>query len=929
MAPASIEYCNESVASQDEGNNLSQTLFEGAEKKLSIMFTANKSSREHEKDLRNLSRKQVELITGAANCTILSVKSNGIINSYLLSESSLFISKNELVIKTCGTTTLLKAVPIIFVLAESVGLFPVELKFTRVSYLFPEQQIYPHDSFRNEINYLDAFLKRYKSTNAAKLKRQVVQHKTSTSSEWYAYVVSFNDAHIGINVQLRPKPMNEIYSSKIMVDNHHREVFSSASKKTLEVCMFDLHPNVMKNFMFENERDIIGRDNPSTGVTHRCGIKDLLVNTSFIDAFNFDPCGYSMNAISSCGGYTTIHITPEQNASYVSFETNVENAELPEILLSVVTKFLPGRFTVSLVSSNAVSTFQDQQSSISMFGKILNAIPPKYASFSNPYIGKWSSGVAIITGFNMINKIHNHSTNIYRLKKDGMIYITDKQFNRPLFSGIRKKDNISTPFTYGSSKDGINYTNFTRIPDKNIMILDYTPSKVSEIIRQYFFEKTYGNYKIKILSSPSYNDDDDLSSIIVLDLTEISNNFIRTRYEKSQTLNELQIGQKVEFKFIVGACFDIQVLRFFAKFSDVIFEVSDNFEIEALNSVGVERSRISLSARPLMQTHVKLFSSVNSVNLNNITNQSILNAIHDAQIYANMVFCSSKQISQFASDVCCNHSSLYSFCALNNVPIRIIGSYDVSENFSYDRFPTIKCIENENKENEIARTKKSLINQTEIGEGSNLTESSPKAFEREMQLKLGEELEASSKNEISIGVREEKEQTNCGKFCPKVKRDDYSLDVISWNISESVFKGAITIILTVIGSRIRENGNGNLVQDVFLNDGVYGVLAGALMRYSCSREEKIANSHVSIISPKPLFSKSLKRNGRKLQSALWGPTCDSADLIWEGDLNVLNVGDRIAFDGNTGIFASRYSSSFNGFDNSMKRTYISRHLVRK
>lgn len=50
----------------------------------------------------------------------------------------------------------------------------------------------------------------------------------------------------------------------------------------------------------------------------------------------------------------TIHITPEPDFSYVSFETNVPVSSYKEIIGRVLDTFLPGKFTVT-VFNNQVS----------------------------------------------------------------------------------------------------------------------------------------------------------------------------------------------------------------------------------------------------------------------------------------------------------------------------------------------------------------------------------------------------------------------------------------------------------------------------------------------------------------------------------------------------------------------------------------------
>lgn len=54
---------------------------------------------------------------------------------------------DRLVLKTCGTTKLLSCVPFMCQLAAGIGMAPARVKYTRASFLFPEQQPAPHTSF--------------------------------------------------------------------------------------------------------------------------------------------------------------------------------------------------------------------------------------------------------------------------------------------------------------------------------------------------------------------------------------------------------------------------------------------------------------------------------------------------------------------------------------------------------------------------------------------------------------------------------------------------------------------------------------------------------------------------------------------------------------------------------------------------------------
>ena len=84
--------------------------------------------------------------------------------------------------------------------------------------------------------------------------------------------------------------------------------------QTFEVLMSDLDQEAMEAFYSKN---------CATGLiaSKKSGIIDI-VKCEQIDAYQFEPCGYSANAIIEGDYYWNIHITPEKDFSYASFETN-------------------------------------------------------------------------------------------------------------------------------------------------------------------------------------------------------------------------------------------------------------------------------------------------------------------------------------------------------------------------------------------------------------------------------------------------------------------------------------------------------------------------------------------------------------------------------------------------------------------------------
>ncbi len=59
----------------------------------------------------------------------------------MLSESSLFVYPERLALKTCGTTQLLAAVPLLLELAQVLDMSACRTKYSRASFLFPEKQV--------------------------------------------------------------------------------------------------------------------------------------------------------------------------------------------------------------------------------------------------------------------------------------------------------------------------------------------------------------------------------------------------------------------------------------------------------------------------------------------------------------------------------------------------------------------------------------------------------------------------------------------------------------------------------------------------------------------------------------------------------------------------------------------------------------------
>ncbi|RHY43156.1 hypothetical protein DYB34_011844 [Aphanomyces astaci] len=295
----SCSNCSDNPANVDYPNT-----FEGPEKNLEIDFT----DAGHPDGLRALSRTQLDALCDAAKCTILSKVSNASLDAYVLSESSLFVYPRKLLMKTCGTTTLLKTLPLVMEYLHELGMSIDKVRYSRKNFLQPEEQHFPHTSFSAEVEFLNDFF----PNGVAHVLGPI------TGDHWYSYNWDA-DTH-GPN-----SPSNSSERK-----NEH----------TVHMLMQDMHADVAAHFF--------KRDNGMDGVemSAASGIRDLVPN-AILDSFAFEPCGYSMNSIED-DVYSTIHITPESHCSYASFETNDKVGAYAPMVERVLAVFRPSKMTLTM-----------------------------------------------------------------------------------------------------------------------------------------------------------------------------------------------------------------------------------------------------------------------------------------------------------------------------------------------------------------------------------------------------------------------------------------------------------------------------------------------------------------------------------------------------------------------------------------------------
>ncbi|KAK9821936.1 hypothetical protein WJX81_005453 [Elliptochloris bilobata] len=284
--------------------------FEGSEKRLEVDFCFGPGTPPC--GLRTLSRPQLDGLLEKASCCIVSRTSNAHFDAYVLSESSLFVFPDRLVLKTCGTTKLLDAVPELLGLAAALDLQARRCKYSRASFLFPEHQPMPHGDFSAEVQQLRASL----GGNLGALGSAYVLGDALNGLQWHVFV-----ADVGPRAGL--PALAPVY--------------------TLEICMTHLCPTKAANF-------VRGPDFVSAAATTAAsGIGALLLGAA-VDDYVFEPCGYSMNAVDGAA-FTTIHVTPEEGFSYASVELcGYAGATLDAstVVEQVAAIFNPERISVAL-----------------------------------------------------------------------------------------------------------------------------------------------------------------------------------------------------------------------------------------------------------------------------------------------------------------------------------------------------------------------------------------------------------------------------------------------------------------------------------------------------------------------------------------------------------------------------------------------------
>lgn len=127
--------------------------FEGPEKRLEINIRAESAG---ERGLLSMSRSFWDECIAKLNGEIVDDMDNGYWHAYIITESSLFVSKTKVLLITCGTTTLLQCVDFLLAGIRSVSMEVEWLQYSRKNYTYPDYQKPLHKNFTSEMQFLQA-----------------------------------------------------------------------------------------------------------------------------------------------------------------------------------------------------------------------------------------------------------------------------------------------------------------------------------------------------------------------------------------------------------------------------------------------------------------------------------------------------------------------------------------------------------------------------------------------------------------------------------------------------------------------------------------------------------------------------------------------------------------------------------------------------
>lgn len=293
-APGSLQLTiNHEVAADLDSSNA----FEGPEKLLEVWFSPAPDAlppSARENGLKAVSPSTWEGMLDMVNCKVLSIVKSDHVDAYLLSESSMFVFPHKLILKTCGTTTLLLGLRRLLRIAAvdagfpfhnasslddiHVAATPHRVFYSRKNFLFPDRQPGPHSSWKEEVKFLDDT---FENGSAYMVGRMNADH-------WYLYMTT--PAGGSLTPPMTPRSSNggsptrstKIPTGIVLPVSGVPE----GSDETLEVLMMDLDPENAKQFYLEQASAVASEKVPAQAEEARRLAHDSLGDIdSTVDVF--------------------------------------------------------------------------------------------------------------------------------------------------------------------------------------------------------------------------------------------------------------------------------------------------------------------------------------------------------------------------------------------------------------------------------------------------------------------------------------------------------------------------------------------------------------------------------------------------------------------------------------------------------------------
>lgn len=248
--------------------------FEGSEKKATIIIDPCKLSL-----LRDLNDDFWAQLVQCGDAQILSSISHGDCKAFVLSESSLFVWYDRLLIITCGNTRLVRSVEYFI---QQVGKEKIEqVLYQRKNEYMADAQL---STFQNDVQLLNQYI-----NGSTHRFGELDSHHNYVFHNNNHFKASLDDKTYGLSIYQLCKQASNIFTTKGITAQDIRTFLQL----------------------------------------------DTLLEGFLLDDFVFDPFGYSINAIKG-RDYLTIHVTPQENSSYVSIESTINLIKLAPIFLAIL-----------------------------------------------------------------------------------------------------------------------------------------------------------------------------------------------------------------------------------------------------------------------------------------------------------------------------------------------------------------------------------------------------------------------------------------------------------------------------------------------------------------------------------------------------------------------------------------------------------------